>query len=164
MDDKFGTLLDILEKEVELYREFLTLLQRERQYMIDLSLDRLHECNNQKEAVILNLKVLDESRVDVIDSIRNGDQSASPTLSMIIEKAPARYKGGLESCRSNLRSLVGSIREINQINGVLSERAINYTRSSLSFLNRLFHELPVYLSSGQRGQRKRTGRLVSKKG
>lgn len=164
MDEKFENLLEILEKEVELFREFLHLLQSERQYMIDLSLDRLHECANQKETLILNLKVLEESRVDVIASIQNGNQTGSPTLSVIIDKAPVRYRRGLESCRSNLISLVNSIREINQINGILAERAINYTRNSLSFLNRLTHELLVYLPSGRMEQQGKTGKLVCKKG
>ena len=164
MDEKFENLLRILGKEVELFKEFLDLLQAERQYMIDLSLDRLHECSNQKETIILSLKVLEESRINVIASIQNGQQSDFLTLSMIVDKAPPRYKKDLESCRSNLLSLVISIREINQINGILAERAINYTRNSLSFLNRLAHELPVYLPSGRMEQQIKTGKLVCKKG
>lgn len=164
MDEKFENLLEILDKEVELYGELLNLLQMERQYMVDLSLDRLHECSNQKETIILDLKVLEESRLDIADSLRNGHPSESPTLSMLIDMAPSRYKKGLESCRSNLISLVNSIREINQINGILAERAINYTKNSLSFLNRLAHELPVYLPSGRMEQHVKAGKLVCKKG
>lgn len=164
MDDKFAGLMEILDKEVELLREFMVLLQRERQYMIDLSLDRLHECHNQKETIILNLKVLEDSRLDLIAAINGSNQSTFPTLTMIIEKAPARYKKGLDASRSNLRSLVDSIRELNQINGILADRAISYTRNSLSFLNRLIHQLPVYLPSGRMGQHNNAGRLVCKKG
>ncbi len=164
MDDKFITLLEILEKEVDLYKEFLSLLQAERQYMIDLSLDRLHECSNHKETLILNLQILEVSRKDVIALILNGQQYGIPTLAMIIEIAPMRYRKGLDACRSNLLSLVNSIREINQINGILADRVINYTRNSLSFLNRLAYELPVYHSSGRMEQEKKSGRLVSKKG
>ena len=164
MDEKFENLLEILEKEVDLYKDFLNLLQTERQYMIDLSLDRLHECSNQKETLILNLQILEESRRDVIALILNGHHFTSPTLAMIIERAPMRYKRGLEACRSNLISLVNSIREINQVNGILAERVINYTRNSLAFLNRLAYELPVYHSSGRMEQEKKTGRLVCKKG
>lgn len=164
MDEKFENLLAILEKEVNLYKEFLNLLQMERQYMIDLSLDRLHECSNQKETLILNLQILEEARKDVIALILKGHRSISTTLAVVIEKAPMRYKRGLEACRSNLISLVNSIREINQINGILAGRVINYTRDSLAFLNRLAYELPVYHSSGRMEQEKKTGRLVYKKG
>lgn len=163
MDNKFENLLEILEKEVVLYREFLNLLQMERQYMVDLSLDKLHECVNHKETITLNLKVLEESRIDVTSAIEDGFNSGHLTLLMIINIAPIRYKKGLESCRSNLISLVNSIREINQINGILAERAINYTRSSLTFLSRLIHELPVYLPSGNIEQSYKAGKLVCKK-
>lgn len=163
MDNKFENLMEILEKEVVLYREFLNLLQMERQYMVDLSLDKLHECVNHKETITLNLKVLEESRIDVTSAIEDGFNSGPLTLLMIINIAPLRYKKGLESCRSNLISLVNSIREINQINGILAERAINYTRSSLTFLSRLIHELPVYLPSGNIEQSYSAGKLVCKK-
>jgi len=164
LEDKFSHLLEILEKEVNLFNEFLTLLQRERQYMIDLSLDKLHECHNQKETIVLNLKVLEDARADLISEIHDDNQTTTTTLSMIIDKAPARYKTGMESCQSNLRSLVDSIREINQINGILADRAINYTRNSLSFLNRLISQLPVYHASGRMVHENKTGTLVCKKG
>lgn len=163
MDKNFENLLEILEKEVDLYREFLGLLQMERQYMVDLSLDKLHECVNHKETIVLNFRILEDSRRDVIESIQDGYKSGPLTLFMIINIAPQRYKKGLELCRSNLISLVNSIKEINQVNGILAERAINYTRSSLSFLNRLIHELPLYLPSGQIEQGYKTGNLVCKK-
>ena len=165
MDDKYSDLLEILEKEVGLFRDFLTLLQRERQYMIDLSLDKLHECHNQKETIIFNLKVLEDARVELISEIQDDNQADSvTTLSIIIDKAPLRYKKGMESCQSNLKSLVDSIREINQINGILADRAINYTRNSLSFLNRLVSQLPVYHASGRIAQETVVGTLVCKKG
>jgi len=164
LDEKFEHLLEILDKEVKLYRALLDLLQIERQCMIDLSLDKLHECHNQKETIILDLKVLEESRSDIVNSLKNGQHPEVPTLSKIIEMAPSRYRKGLESCRSNLVSLINSIREINQINGILAERAINYTRNSLSFLNRLAHELPVYLPSGRMEQSVKAGKLICKKG
>ncbi len=165
MDDKYSDLLEILEKEVGLFRDFLTLLQRERQYMIDLSLEKLHECHNQKETIIFKLKVLEDARIELITEIQGDNQTPfTATLSVIIEKAPLRYKKGMESCQSNLKSLVDSIKEINQINGILADRAINYTRNSLSFLNRLISQLPVYRSSGKIAQDSMVGTLVCKKG
>ncbi|HZX48148.1 MAG TPA: flagellar protein FlgN [Nitrospirota bacterium] len=165
MDDKYSDLLEILEKEVGLFRDFLTLLQKERQYMIDLSLDKLHECHNQKETIIFNLKVLEDARVELITELQGDNGTAfTTTLSIIIDHAPLRYKKGLESCQSNLKSLVDSIREINQINGILADRAINYTRNSLSFLNSLICQLPVYHQSGRIAQESMVGTLVCKKG
>ncbi len=164
MDEKYGNLLEILEKEVDLYGEFLNLLRMERQYMVDLSSDKLHECSNHRETIILNLQILEESRKDLIALMLNGHQFGTPTLAIIIEGAPTRYKKGLEMCRSNLLSLVNSIREINQVNGILAERVINYTRNSLSFLNRLAHDLSVYHSSDRMEQEKKTSRLIYKKG
>src|SRR4030067_899545 len=133
--------------------------------MIDLSLDKLHECHNQKETIIFNLKVLEDARVELITELQGDNGTAfTTTLSIIIDHAPLRYKKGLESCQSNLKSLVDSIREINQINGILADRAINYTRNSLSFLNRLISQLPVYHASGRMVHENKTGTLVCKKG
>ena len=165
MDDKYSDLLEILEKEVGLFRDFLTVLQKERQYMIDLSLDKLHECHNHKETIIFNLTVLEDARIELIAEIQGDHQTGfTATLSAIIDDAPLRYKKGMESCQSNLKSLVDSIKEINQINGILADRAINYTRNSLSFLNRLVSQLPVYHQSGRIAQESMVGTLVCKKG
>ncbi|MCC6544069.1 MAG: flagellar protein FlgN [Nitrospirae bacterium] len=166
MDDKYSDLLEILEKEVGIFRDFLTILQKERQYMIDLSLEKLHECHNQKETIIFNLKVLEDARVELIAEIQGHNETdITTTLSIIINKAPMRYKKVMESCQSNLKSLIDSIREINQINGILADRAINYTRNSLSFLNRLVNQLPVYHQSGRIAhQESMVGTMVCKKG
>lgn len=165
MDDKYSDLLEILEREVTMFRDFLSLLQKERQCMIDLSLDKLYECHNQKETIIFNLRVLEDARAELISEIHDNNQAdPAATLSVVIDKAPLRYKKGMEACRSNLRSLVESIKEINQINGILADRAINYTRNSLSFLNRLVSQLPVYQASGRIGQETVVGTLVCKKG
>lgn len=166
METKYSDLLEILEKEVGLFRDFLTLLQKERQYMIDLSLEKLHECHNQKETIIFNLKVLEDARVELISEIQGDNlRDLNVTLSVIIDNAPLRYKKAMESCQSNLKSLVDSIKEINQINGILADRAINYTRNSLSFLNRLVNQLPVYHQSGRVAQQESmVGSLVCKKG
>ncbi|OHB69548.1 MAG: hypothetical protein A2W23_04020 [Planctomycetes bacterium RBG_16_43_13] len=165
MDDKYSDLLEILEKEVRSFREFLTLLQKERQYLIDLSLDKLHECHKQKEKIIVNLKALQDAMIELISEIK-GDNRTDFTaiLSVIIDNAPLRYKKGMESCQSNLKSLVDSIKEINQINGILADRAINYTRNSLSFLNRVVCQLPVYHQSGRISEEGMAGTLYCKKG
>ncbi|MBI4715673.1 MAG: flagellar protein FlgN [Nitrospirae bacterium] len=158
-------LVSVLQNEVHLYRDLLDLLQREKRCMMDLALDNIHECNNLKETLILKLRVLEESRIELIQDIASASGLENPvTLGRIIEVAPPIYGKPLESCRSNLVSLLSSVREVVQINAVLAERSIHYTRDSLSFLNRLTHTMPVYLSSGQMGTRPGHGRLVSRKG
>jgi flagellar biosynthesis/type III secretory pathway chaperone len=158
-------LLSILQQEVHLYRDLLDVLQREKQCMMDLALDSIHECNNTKETLILKLKVLEEARIDLIRDISETHGISSPvTLARIIEVVPPAYKRSLEACRSNLVSLLNSVREVIQINAILAERSIHYTRESLTFLNRLTFTMPIYLSSGQMGENARNGKLVHKKG
>lgn len=165
MDERYEKLIDILEKEMEVLKEFLDLLHMERQYMIDLSLDKLPHCTNKKETLILNLKVLEESRIDLINSMSTNRSSLSfLTLSKIIEEGPKKYKDKLKSCRSRLVNLVNSIKEINRINEILADRALSYARVSLNFLTRLACELPIYHSSGQIREEVNKGRILCEKG
>jgi hypothetical protein len=134
--------------------------------MIDLALDNIHECNNAKETLILKLKVMEESRIELIQEIAESHRLAPPvTLAQIIGvEALQDQKRTLEACRSNLISLINGVREVLQINAVLAERSINYTRDSLSFLNRLTLTMPVYLSNGRIDESSRRGKPLSKKG
>jgi flagellar biosynthesis/type III secretory pathway chaperone len=165
MNHPLENLNNILREEVDLYRELLDILQHEKQCMMDLSLDSIHECNNRKETLILKLKVMEESRIELIQDISEGQGYKTPmTLGQIIQVAPNGFKRPLETCRSNLLSLLNGVREVIQINAILAERSIHYTRESLSFLNRLTYTMPVYLSSGRMEERPRSGKLLCKKG
>ena len=158
-------LLDVLEQEIHLYRDLLEVLQAEKQHMIDLALDRLRETQQRKEALLQRARDLEEARIRLTRRIAHhlGRGEGMP-LREIIAQAPLPWRAPLERCRSNLISLIHSIGEINQVNAVLVERSLSYTRDSLRFLAQLTRQLPAYLASGRLQEAVPAGQLVCRRG
>lgn len=159
-------LLSILHQEIALYQGLSGLLHEERRVMAELSLEGLYLSNNQKETLLLRLKVLERARLELIDKIAPliGLSQGEMTISGLIDRINDPQKSGLLSCYARLSSLVESIEEINHINGLLIEKSLSYIKGSISFLNSLISPLPLYMPTGLMKEEEKGGKILSKRG
>lgn len=161
--DKYQKLLEILHKETDIFKTFLEVLQTEQQYMKDLAFEKLTQCFNMKETLIVNLQVLEEARADIIKSISN-DWTENITMSQLIEKSPSIYKDELKKYKTTLLNIINSIKEVHHVNSILAQRGLNYTQKSLNFIARLMYDLPIYHNSGDVSKELSKGMILCKEG
>jgi len=163
MDSLLTKLLGLLEEETGLYRSLLFLLQEEKRAVSASALEDLTDAGKEKENQILKIRILEEQRVRMIEGLadRMGRSFRDLTLSRLIRTVDEPFATRLTDCRSNLISLVQSIRELNESNGAQIEHSLGLVRGSLALLNNIIPSNPVYHRTGTLQGCGQSGRLLS---
>ena len=152
-------LLFTLEEMVKRYQKLLSVLQREKGLMIEGNLNDLIPCLNEKEAILGELKGLEDRRLREIAPLARRFQMTSRLqegatcpagvlLRDLIGVVSLPYRGRLISCYDRLRALLSSVTEINQINGALVGRILRQVNSLLGLLTHLSTTPQTYQASG----------------
>jgi len=164
VDVLLSELITILNKEIGLHGELLSILHKDRELLIDLCIEDLFESNKKKETCVLKIKMLEESRLLLIDKLSQ-HYTVPPqelTLSRIISLVEEPFRSALNNARSNLSSLIKSIKEVNQGNELIVNDSLYYFNRSLNFLNYASSLSPIYVDNGKIKEPKRFCSIFSK--
>lgn len=164
MDTLLSELITALNKEIELHKQLVLLLQNDRHFLIDLSTEEIFENIKKKETCILKIKMLEESRSSLVDKLSQhwGIPFQELTLSKIVSLAEEPYRSSLATHRSTLTTLIKTIKEISQVNHFIINDSLYYFQRSLNFLNSASAASPTYVHSGKIKDPARFGSLLAK--
>ncbi|MBI3600769.1 MAG: flagellar protein FlgN, partial [Nitrospinae bacterium] len=162
MNTLLDSLSEILKEIVENYSLLLDIFQRERRFIIENSLHKLHDCIKQKETMVIKIKMLEDSRLSITDKLSDlfHVKSGDMTLSYLSDSTSEPYSSVFKNYRSKLLSLVQSIRDVNRENKNFIEMSMDTIRESFKFLNDATNPRPTYLSSGAVHSQVQRGRMV----
>jgi hypothetical protein len=143
---------NMLCKEANYYNELLMRLQEERRIIYELSSpDVLNENNKKKEVILLQIRLLEESRRKLLSDISQ-NLFRSPqeiTISQIIKNAKEPHLSLLMSSYSKLKSLAQAVNEFNNNNAYLIKQSLRIIQGSLSFLVSSAKATPLYQRTGK---------------
>ena len=163
MEFELDGLVSVLTQEIDVYETLLSTLQEEKAAVVHSHIEELNECTKKKENCVLKLRILDEQRAMVWDSLSGdvepGDRPA--TLAHLASVAEEPHKSRLEACLSDLRALTGAISDINRSNESLLRHSMAMVKSSIRMLNHAIAEPPVYGSTGAFGMCRHSGAFLS---
>jgi len=164
VDTLLAELITILNKEIELHKQLLSLLHKERELLIDLSTEEIFENNKKKETCTLKIKMLEESRLSLVERLSQhyAIPSQELTLSKIVSLVKEPYRSALNTLRSTLIALTSSTKEINHNNCLIVKDSLCYFKRSLDFLYHASSASPTYVDSGKIKDPTRFGGLLSK--
>jgi flagellar biosynthesis/type III secretory pathway chaperone len=128
--NSYDDLIAILEQEFSLCSDMVTLLQREKDVITGLDSGALDNHLREKELIAAKIKVCEESRERLLQSLGMPDK----TLSEVVASACPPYADHLSSLASRFKSIAHSIAELNTLNSLLIEKSLFYIRSSRNFL------------------------------
>ena len=122
----------ILIEQIKSYRLLLEVLQRERQCLINLDANEVERLSKEKDTLLLKLRFLEEERIRLIKTFTasNGISSGITLQGLSELTADDDFK----IMRSQLKSLLQSIQELNDFNMILIDRSLKVARHSISFL------------------------------
>jgi flagellar biosynthesis/type III secretory pathway chaperone len=170
LEGSLGSLLDgladVLQKEVEVYRELREAVAQEREVLMKPSLEALHESNARKETCVLKTRLLEEVRSNLAGRIAShlGIDEGEMTLSGLLSHASPQQRKRLRECQSALRTLVTDIAGMNSRNGLLIESSIRFSENAVSFLAGMMSSGSVYAESGRLKTDGLNGRICSERG
>lgn len=125
-------LKNILNEEIKGYRELIDLLRKEKECLINLDTTGIENVYKEKDTVILKLKLLDEERINLLKRLSQENNIKEEMTLLRLYKLTGDEK--LKHMRLQLISMLQSIEELNEFNGILIERSLNFIRNSLAFL------------------------------
>lgn len=164
MDALVTELGALLTQEIELHKHLLSLLQEERELLINLSTEEILENTKRKETCILKIKMLEESRSVLVERLSHyyGLPAEELTLSRIVSLSEEPQRSTLDRVQSTLTALIKSIKEANRHNCLVVKDTLHYCNRSLDFLYSSSAASPTYAGGGRIKDPVRFGRLLSK--
>ncbi len=135
-------LIDTLNKETELYKELLSLLQEERRLLSRRRGEELQRIASKIESLVFKIKGVEDARRGCVEAIGENlgigeDGGDGIRLSRIIDSIEQPYRSILKQIQSNLLSITGSIKELNMENGIVIKRGMDYIQSAFLFLREM---------------------------
>jgi len=123
---------NILKEQVDGYKTFLAILQREKECLINIDMAGMEDISKEKDTAVMRLRLLEEERVRLIKKFAE-DKGIFRDITLI-ELGEFAEDNILFTLRSQLLSLLQSIEEMNRFNSILISRSINYLRVNTNFL------------------------------
>ena len=142
-------LVEHLAKEMTLYRDLISILQRETRALVERDYEGLYEIVTSKEHILMKLAFLDGRRSEIIrrigKSLGFGDREVR--LSDIISKAEPPHRERLKEHQTTILAFLNSIKEINDINNFVARGSLENIKKALGFLGN-FISSGTYKSTG----------------
>lgn len=158
-------LLQTIEEQVRLYRALLDTVRREREILVSSQLDDLNDNNRAKEAILLKLQLLEETRLKLASEVARG-LNLDPSAPRLLELA--RHCGGemgdrLRNFHSVLELLLKRVQELNKENEILVQAALQHITGAMKSVRETLQEKPTYQRKGEVSSTGApTGQLVSR--
>ena len=166
LESRIDALVDVLWKEVEVYRELREAVGQEQRVLLKPSLEALNESNSRKETCVLKTRLLEEVRSGITEriAVHLGIGQEALTLSRLLACASPRQRQRLGECQSVLRSLVTDIAGMNGRNRLLIESSLQFNEGAMHFFSTMISGGSTYAESGQLRTRGLHGRICSERG
>jgi flagellar biosynthesis/type III secretory pathway chaperone len=162
----FDSLLDILLREIEVYRQMHSVMAEEKRILMKPSLEGLTESNALKETWILKAKLLEEVRDNIVkriaESIRMNQEDI--TITAMASDADERCKKNLLACQVELKTILNQIQALNDGNRLLIDNSLSFIGSSIRFMNDMFSQRTGYRENGAFNLVNRNGKMLSVEG
>jgi len=166
MNTLYDSLLDILRREIEVYREILEIIQEERRILLRPSLGGLDESNARKETWILKARLLEEVRMNLVERLAAelGVPVDEANLSALASAASEGRAEMLRECQSVLKALFQGLRDLNQRNRALIDTSLQFLRDTAGFLNEILSPKTGYSGTGELKTVNRNGKILCVEG
>jgi len=166
LDELFDSLITLLQREIEVYRDILESVVEEKNILLKPSLELIYESNARKETLILKAKLLEEVRSGIVRKIAAalGKPEQEVNLSALALAADNNRSRLIKESRGVLSPLLKEIHDRNEKNKQLLDSSLVFVKSSIQFINDLISPCLGYMETGKMNSLSRNGRLLRTEG
>ena len=163
MDRRIHQLLRILERETELYRSMVAVIDKESNAAVRSDLNALSKSEAEKENMLVKIRQIEEERIRLVREIAEtlGYPPRGFTITMIAELVGEPFTGRLSQAGTNLLTVLNTVKDANHRNKQLFEHSLELLRNSFNLLNELTGSDMVYYRTGNMQRSYQTGKCVN---
>ncbi len=127
------TIKALLTAELEGCKALVELLRKEKEYLLNLDVQGIEQVSKEKDSLLLQLRLYDEERERVMARMKKEGKGFNTIKDLCEFTADEELKG----LRSKLRSLLQSLKELNEVNRLLIDRSIEHLHQGIEFCKTL---------------------------
>lgn len=144
-------LLNILQQEVELHEQLMSLLQKESEGFGRLRGSELLKLQGEKSRCVRASARLERERIKLVEQFAESwnVESKDLTLSVIIKRTTQEYSVPLQQCFDRLKKLIGEIHRVADANSLQASGRLKSVESSIQFMSQLQNGPPTYSDAGK---------------
>jgi len=163
MEPMINQLLRVLERESELYRSMLTVIDQESKGAVRSDLNALTKAGEEKENILVKLRSIEEKRIRLVREMADalGYPPRDFTLTMMSQLVGEPLAGRLSQAGTDLSTVLNTVKDANHRNKQLFEHSLELLRGSFNLLSELTQSDMVYYRSGNIQRTYQTGKCVN---
>ncbi len=129
----------VLNELLKSYSKLLDILQREKTSLMEFNAEEIDSISKEKDTMVLRIRLLEDERKRLIRKLTNElTQSGTVTEGTELTLEVLWKLTGMDEFREmrlKLKSMLQSIREMNECNRLLIDRSLSYISSNTNFFN-----------------------------
>jgi len=163
MEPMINQLLRVLERESELYRSMLTVIDQESKGAIRSDLNALTKAEEEKENILVKLRSIEQQRIRLVRETADalGYPLQDFTLTMMSQLVGEPLAGRLSQAGTDLSTVLNVVKDANHRNKQLFEHSLELLRGSFNLLGELAQSDMVYYRTGNIQRTYQTGKCVN---
>jgi flagellar biosynthesis/type III secretory pathway chaperone len=163
--DTYRELVSCLEDLVKIYRSLLEVVRREKEILVESRLDELNENNKTKDALLVRIRTLENSRTKLARdlAVLTSSDVDQPRLLEIAANLPVDRGDRLRNMHSVLELLIRRVSEVNKQNEELVQSALRSITGAMEAIKEGLQPASTYEKKGSMASGKTEGgALVSR--
>jgi flagellar biosynthesis/type III secretory pathway chaperone len=163
MEPMINQLLHVLERESELYRSMLTVIDQESKSAVRSDLNALTKAGEEKENILVKLRLIEEQRIRLVGEMADalGCPPRDFTVTMMSQLVDEPLAGRLSQAGTDLSTVLNTVKDANQRNKQLFVHSLELLRGSFNLLGELTQSDMVYYRTGNIQRTYQTGKCVN---
>ena len=156
-------LLHVLERESELYRSMLAVIDKESKVVVRSDLIALTKAGEEKENILVKLRLIEEQRIRLVREMAKALEHPPRdfTITKISQLVGEPFAGRLSQAGTDLSTVLNTVKDANHRNKQLFEHSRELLRGSFNLLSELMRSDMVYYRTGNVQRTYRIGKCVN---
>lgn len=166
-NNRVNQLINVLEKEYELYRELNSLAGDKKKVIIDNDIEELGQLLEKDKQLINSLEELETKRNELINQFKeqNNIESKEIKFKQLVDKVSSPWHEKLLSIRKKLVEIIDELHRQNQQNKTLVEQSLKYNNFSVDMIMKFLEPDNGTYNVNEKSRKKgRTKHLIDRKG
>lgn len=163
MEPKIIQLLRVLERETELYRSMLTVIDQESKCAVRSDITALIKAGEEKDNILVKLRRFEEQRIRLVGEMADalGYPPRDFTVTMMSQLVEEPLASRLSQVGTDLSMVLDTVKDANQRNKQLFEHSLELLRGSFNLLGEMTQSDLVYYRTGNIHRTYQTGKCVN---
>ncbi|MBM7582623.1 flagellar biosynthesis/type III secretory pathway chaperone [Caldicoprobacter guelmensis] len=158
-------IVDVLEKECELYGILLELSKKKTQVIANADIGELEKIVEMEERLIFELRSLEDKREDLVSGFaeEQGLSFEDVTVSYLVSQSEGQIKEKLKQLQDRLSGIIEEQKQVNQINERLIKNNLEFINFSIGLITGRGQAGSIYGKTGEASTKQQGRSLIDKK-